>query len=82
MLKTGALASLTTIAVYTVTAWAVVARVLLLVAMRGCIFLVVDALAVTMVTAASVVIIAGCQGQGLIPSCRHGNCRQVALVAG
>ena len=64
MLKTGALGSLTTIAVYTVTAWAVVAREFLLIAMRGLIFLVIDAFAVAMVTPASVVVIPSCQGQG------------------
>ena len=42
-----------------------------------------DALVVAMMTAASVVVvIAGCQGQGLIPCSRHGNRHQVALVAG
>ena len=42
--------------------------------MWGCIFLVMDALVVPMViTASVVVVIAGCQGQGLIPCSRHGN---------
>ena len=81
MLKAGALASLTTIVVYTVTAWAVFARELLLVAMWGPIFLVMDALTVALVTTIQCCGYCQLSRAGLKTDSRHGNGCQVALVA-